>query len=120
MRLGCIADDLTGASDLALMLSREGLKTVQTIGVPGAALDSRSRCRCGGAQNADSSGSRGCDTNDCGGGRTATSRCDAFFFKYCSTFDSTDEGNIGNVVEALPELYRQPVHVGLPGISREW
>ena len=39
MRLGCIADDLTGASDLALMLSREGLKTVQTIGVPDATLD---------------------------------------------------------------------------------
>ena len=34
MRLGCIADDLTGASDLALMLAREGLRTIQTIGVP--------------------------------------------------------------------------------------
>ncbi len=39
MRLGCIADDLTGASDLALMLSREGLRTIQTIGVPDATLD---------------------------------------------------------------------------------
>jgi len=39
MRLGCIADDLTGATDLALMLSREGLRTVQTIGVPEATLD---------------------------------------------------------------------------------
>ena len=34
MRLGCIADDLTGATDLALMLAREGLRTIQTIGVP--------------------------------------------------------------------------------------
>ena len=39
MRLGCIADDLTGATDLALMLSREGLRTVQTIGVPAPDLD---------------------------------------------------------------------------------
>ena len=39
MRLGCIADDLTGATDLALMLYRGGLRTVQTIGLPEATLD---------------------------------------------------------------------------------
>lgn len=39
MLLGAIADDLTGATDLALMLSREGMRTIQTIGVPKAGLD---------------------------------------------------------------------------------
>ena len=34
MLLGVIADDLTGATDVALMLSRNGMKTVQVIGVP--------------------------------------------------------------------------------------
>ena len=34
MLLGCIADDLTGATDLALMLTREGLRTLQTTGLP--------------------------------------------------------------------------------------
>ena len=36
MLLGCIADDLTGATDLALMLSRNGMRTVQVMGVPDA------------------------------------------------------------------------------------
>ena len=39
MLLGCIADDLTGATDLALTLTREGLRTLQTTGVPSEALD---------------------------------------------------------------------------------
>ena len=39
MFLGCIADDLTGATDFSLMLSREGLRTIQTTGVPLDALD---------------------------------------------------------------------------------
>ncbi len=39
MRLGCIADDLTGATDLALMLAREGMNTIQTTGAPDASLD---------------------------------------------------------------------------------
>ncbi len=38
LALGCIADDYTGASDLANMLTRSGLRTVQTIGVPDDAL----------------------------------------------------------------------------------
>ena len=36
--LGCIADDYTGASDLANTLTRQGLRTVQTIGVPSGDL----------------------------------------------------------------------------------
>lgn len=100
--LGCIADDFTGATDLANMLVRGGMRTVQLIGVPDektplpdadaivVALKSRtnpvkeavaqSRAALKWLQNAG---------------------CRQFFFKYCSTFDSTDEGNIGPVTDAL-------------------
>ena len=36
MLLGCIADDLTGATDLALMLTRAGMRTVQVMQIPDA------------------------------------------------------------------------------------
>ena len=39
MLLGCMADDLTGATDLSLMLSQEGMRTVQVTGVPSPDLD---------------------------------------------------------------------------------
>lgn len=100
MILGVIADDFTGATDVASMLVRGGLRTVQVIGVPKeaapeadavvVALKSRT------APVADAvretlaawrwlrkAGARQC------------------YFKYCSTFDSTPQGNIGPVAEAL-------------------
>ena len=100
--LGCIADDYTGASDLASMLSLAGLRTLQTIGVP---RDT------GGLPAADavvvSLKSRSIVPSEAvrqsleaetwlraqGAGHV--------LFKICSTFDSTDEGNIGPVLDAL-------------------
>src|SRR3954465_11880247 len=101
MLLGAIADDVTGATDLCSVLVRGGMRTVQTVGVPGdlelpdadavvVALKSRTapveeavaesvaalrRLRALGAEHC--------------------------FFKVCSTFDSTPEGNIGPVADAL-------------------
>jgi len=102
MRLGCIADDLTGASDLALMLAREGLRTIQTIGVPREDLDLAGadavvvalKSRTIPPQEA---------IEQSLAAATALRKAGAshLFFKYCSTFDSTDEGNIGPVTEAL-------------------
>jgi len=102
MRLGCIADDLTGASDLALMLAREGMRTIQAIGVPRGDLDLSAadavvvalKSRTIPAQEA---------IEQSLAAATALKRAGAshLFFKYCSTFDSTDEGNIGPVTEAL-------------------
>ncbi|MGO4572359.1 3-oxo-tetronate kinase [Microvirga sp. 2TAF3] len=102
MRLGCIADDLTGATDLALMLSREGLRTVQTIGVPDEALDLSGadavvvalKSRTIPAQEAAAQSLAAAEALRKAGAKN-------FFFKYCSTFDSTDGGNIGPVTEAL-------------------
>ncbi|TQF35294.1 serine kinase [Bradyrhizobium sp. UNPF46] len=102
LALGCIADDYTGASDLANTLTRAGLRTVQTIGIPAddlalpevdavvVSLKSRS-IEAGLAV----SRSRAAD-------KWLRSRgASHVLFKICSTFDSTDAGNIGPVMDAL-------------------
>jgi uncharacterized protein YgbK (DUF1537 family) len=102
LALGCIADDYTGASDLANTLTRCGLRTVQTIGVPPndlalpevdavvVSLKSRSI-------EADLAVARSREAEKWLRGRGAGH----VLFKICSTFDSTDAGNIGPVMDAL-------------------
>jgi uncharacterized protein YgbK (DUF1537 family) len=102
LALGCIADDYTGASDLANTLTRCGLRTVQTIGVPAddlslpdvdavvVSLKSRSI-------EASLAVMRSRASEKWLRGRGA----DHVLFKICSTFDSTDAGNIGPVMDAL-------------------
>lgn len=104
LKLGCIADDYTGASDLANTLTRAGLRTVQTIGVPAddlalpevdavvVSLKSRS-IEAGIAVERSRAAEKWLR------GRGA----DHVLFKICSTFDSTDKGNIGPVMDALRE-----------------
>jgi 3-dehydrotetronate 4-kinase len=102
MLLGCIADDLTGATDLALMLTRAGMRTVQVMQVPDASSDLAGfdavvvalKTRTCPPAEAVSLSLAAADALTAGGARQ-------LFFKYCSTFDSTDEGNIGPVAEAL-------------------
>jgi uncharacterized protein YgbK (DUF1537 family) len=102
LSLGCIADDYTGASDLANTLTRAGLRTVQTIGVPAddlampevdavvVSLKSRSI-------EAGQAVARSRDAEKWLRARGAGH----VLFKICSTFDSTDAGNIGPVMDAL-------------------
>lgn len=100
--LGCIADDFTGATDLAGMLVRHGMRAVQTIGVPeGSAADIDAdaivvalKSRTVPAAEAVDQSLKALDWLKAGGAKR-------FYFKYCSTFDSTDDGNIGPVAEAL-------------------
>ncbi|MCI0144802.1 four-carbon acid sugar kinase family protein [Paraburkholderia sediminicola] len=99
--LGCIADDFTGATDLANMLVRGGMRTVQTIGVPASndvveadALVVALKSRTIPAADAAAQSLAALDWLRAQG-------CRQFFFKYCSTFDSTDAGNIGPVADAL-------------------
>jgi len=102
MLLGCIADDFTGATDLANMLVRSGMRTVQTIGVPrGAAATANAdavvvaqKTRTVPASEAVAQSLAALDWLRRSGARQ-------FYFKYCSTFDSTDAGNIGPVADAL-------------------
>lgn len=102
MLLGCVADDLTGATDLALMLSREGLRTVQINGLPGAGIDPGEvdavvvalKSRTIAPEDAVAQSLAAAQALRGLGARR-------LMFKYCSTFDSTDRGNIGPVAEAL-------------------
>ena len=104
--LGCIADDFTGATDLANMLVRGGMRTVQTIGVPTSneaveadALVVALKSRTIPAADAVAQSLAALDWLRAQG-------CRQFFFKYCSTFDSTDAGNIGQVTDALLDALR--------------
>jgi uncharacterized protein YgbK (DUF1537 family) len=102
LALGCIADDYTGASDLANTLTRCGLRTVQTIGVPAGdlalpevdavvvSLKSRS-IEAGLAVTRSRSAEKWMRSRG----------ASHVLFKICSTFDSTDAGNIGPVMDAL-------------------
>ena len=100
--LGAIADDLTGATDLANTLVRGGMKTIQTIGVPadGERLDDADAIVV--ALKSRSIEAKEAVKQSRAALRTLQTRgAKKFFFKYCSTFDSTDAGNIGPVADAL-------------------
>jgi uncharacterized protein YgbK (DUF1537 family) len=114
MLLGCIADDFTGASDLANTLAKGGMATVQFIGVPRpgdpAACDAgvvALKTRSIAAADAVSQSLAALDWLKQQG-------CRQYLFKYCSTFDSTLEGNIGPVAEALLDALDAPVAVVCP------
>ena len=99
--LGCIADDFTGATDLANNLVREGMRTIQTIGVPsqglGTAVDAvvvALKSRTIAAREAVAQSLEALRWLKAQGAVQ-------IYFKYCSTFDSTPQGNIGPVTEAL-------------------
>ncbi len=104
MLLGVIADDMTGATDVALMLNRAGMRTVQVIGVPsaGSALPEAEavvvalKSRTNPVAEAVADSLAACEALLKAGARQ-------ILFKYCSTFDSTAEGNIGPVANALAE-----------------
>ena len=112
--LGCIADDFTGATDLANNLVRNGMRVVQTIGVPERGLD----------QDVDAVvvalKSRNLEPEE-----AITQSLEALnwlraqgaqqiYFKYCSTFDSTSKGNIGPVTEALMEALDTDFTIATP------
>ena len=112
-RLGCVADDFTGATDLAGNLVATGRRTVVTLGVPetvpaGAdavvvALKTRT-APPGDAVDATLAAHRA--LHAAGLHRT--------WFKYCSTFDSTDHGNIGPVIDALLDATGAPWTIACP------
>lgn len=113
MLIGAVADDITGATDLCLMLSREGLRTVQIIGVPDRgfpeadaiviALKSR-------AVPADVAVAVSVEAAQA----LRSAGAQQILFKYCSTFDSTDAGNIGPVTEALMQLVGADLTIACP------
>ncbi|MFW6028228.1 MAG: four-carbon acid sugar kinase family protein, partial [bacterium] len=114
MLLGCIADDFTGASDLANTLARGGMTTVQFVGIPRSGEPAE--CDAGVVALK----TRSIDAADAVAQSLAAldwlkqQGCRQFLFKYCSTFDSTPEGNIGPVAEALLEALDAPAAIVCP------
>ncbi len=99
--LGCIADDFTGACDLAGLLARSGAQVNLRMGVPDAPPSDTAafevialKCRTIPVNDA---------VDECLAALAWLKQAGAarFFWKYCSTFDSTTTGNIGPVAEAL-------------------
>ena len=100
--LGCIADDYTGASDLANTLTRAGLRTVQTIGVPSDALTLPDVDAVVVSLKSRSIAAEEAVAKSRAAAQWLTGRgAGHLLFKICSTFDSTDAGNIGPVMDAL-------------------
>ena len=114
MTLGVIADDFTGATDVASMLVRAGMRTVQVIGVPedGAQVDADAvvialKTRTVPAADAVRESLAALRWLQAAGMR----QC---YFKYCSTFDSTAAGNIGPVTEALMQALGADFTIACP------
>ena len=112
--LGCIADDFTGATDLANNLVRSGMRTVQTIGVPtdhqsidADAIVVALKSRTIPAHDAIAQSLHAYAWLKAQG-------VEQIYFKYCSTFDSTPEGNIGPVTEALMDALGTDFTIATP------
>src|SRR5215213_6188449 len=113
--LGAVADDFTGATDLCNTLVKGGMRTVQAIGVPPEGLDLPEADAVVVALK-----SRTCPPEEAVAAsqgalawlREAGAR--QILFKYCSTFDSTERGNIGPVADALLEALAAEIAVVCP------
>jgi uncharacterized protein YgbK (DUF1537 family) len=101
MQLGCIADDFTGASDLANTLTRGGMRTMQTIGVPGEELEVDAEAVVVALKTRSIDPRAAIEQSMAAHAWLARRHCSQYLFKICSTFDSTPRGNIGPVAEAL-------------------
>lgn len=114
MLLGCIADDFTGASDLANTLARGGMTTVQFAGIPQS--QAAPGCEAGvvALKTRSIPAAEAVQQSLQALAWLQQQGCRQFIFKYCSTFDSTPDGNIGPVAEALREALGAPLAIVCP------
>ncbi len=99
--LGCIADDFTGATDLANNLVRAGMRVVQTIGVPSGPLDADVDAVVVSLKSRTIAPAVAAHQSVDALKWLKEQGAQQIYFKYCSTFDSTAQGNIGPVTDAL-------------------
>jgi uncharacterized protein YgbK (DUF1537 family) len=99
--LGCIADDFTGATDLANNLVRAGMRVVQAIGVPAGPLDAEVDAVVVALKSRTIAPAEAVAQSLAALRWLQAQGAKQIYFKYCSTFDSTPQGNIGPVTEAL-------------------
>lgn len=117
--LGAIADDFTGATDLASFLRKRGLRVLQLIDVPESpaadfvgrydALVVALKSRTVEPQDAVNVSLKALAW-------LQAASCERYYFKYCSTFDSTPRGNIGPVMDALLDQLGEAITVVCPAL----
>lgn len=114
MLLGCIADDFTGASDLANTLAAGGMATMQFVGVPDRPAPAACEAGVVALKVRSVAPAEAVAASAAALDWLRRQGCRQFLFKYCSTFDSTPDGNIGPVAEALLDALEAPVAVVCP------
>lgn len=101
MLFGAIGDDFTGSSDLGLMLADGGMRTVQYVGTPSAPADADVDAGIIALKTRSVPVNEAIEKSLEAYHWLKAQGCQQFMFKYCSTFDSTADGNIGQVIDAL-------------------
>src|SRR5450830_1611485 len=114
IRLGCIADDFTGATDLANNLVRAGMRVVQAIGVPDAPLAADVDAVVVALKSRTIAPAEAVSQSLAALGWLQAQGAEQIYFKYCSTFDSTATGNIGPVTEALMDALGTDFTIATP------
>ena len=112
--LGCIADDFTGATDLANNLVRAGMRVVQAIGVPATPLDADVDAVVVALKSRTIAPAEAIAQSLDALRWLQAQGAQQIYFKYCSTFDSTPQGNIGPVTEALMEALKCDFTIATP------
>lgn len=121
MLLGCIGDDFTGSSDLANTLAKGGMRTVQYTGIPAGPAGGDVQAGVVALKSRSINPSDAVQQSLAALDWLKHQGCEQFFFKYCSTFDSTPEGNIGPVADALAEAldaHKVIICPAFPGAGR--
>ncbi len=114
LMLGCIADDFTGATDLANNLVRAGMRVVQTIGVPPAGLAAEVDAVVVALKSRTIAPAEAVAQSLAALAWLRAQGAQQIYFKYCSTFDSTPQGNIGPVTEALMDALGTDFTIATP------
>jgi uncharacterized protein YgbK (DUF1537 family) len=112
--LGCIADDFTGGTDIASMLVKNGMRTVQMIGVPDAPLPDDIDAVVIALKTRTIIAAEAVLQSLAALSYLQREQCRQFYFKYCSTFDSTARGNIGPVADALLDAVGSTFTIACP------
>ena len=118
MLLGCIGDDFTGSSDLANKLAKAGMAVVQSSGVPSVPADASVEAGVIALKSRSTPAAEAIKQSLAALKWLQNQGCKQFFFKYCSTFDSTDDGNIGPVAEALASALVADAVIVCPAFPR--
>ena len=112
--LGCIADDFTGATDLANNLGIRGMRVVQTIGVPALPLNADVDAVVVALKSRTTPPKEAIAQSLAALTWLQAQGASQIYFKYCSTFDSTTQGNIGPVTDALMDALGTDFTIATP------